>query len=232
MRSPKDRRPQCKDSWGPPRQFPHCGCVCDRTAPDGPPACSSRLPARRSAQSRKPVRCAETTPSANRTIPAHDSRPPKSRAPASARLRPAGTRSIPEYSRPVYLMTERRDLNQHCPSEQCKAGRESRETGLPANVDASRSTLLKSYTSTRGDWLNSECVNIFDGENYRLTLKQGDKLDRVVLRTIRTRAVPLHKASRSQISSSRWNTLHLRNTRIARTIFRNSSLSSIRRKRD
>jgi hypothetical protein len=80
-------------------------------------------------------------------------------------------------------MTERRDLNQQCPSEQCKAGRESRETGLPANVDASRSTLLTSYTSTRGDWLNSECVNIFDGENYRLTLKQSDKLDRVVLRT-------------------------------------------------
>ena len=55
--------------------------------------------------------------------------------------------------------------------------------GLPANVDASRFTLVTSYTSSRSDWLNSQCVNIFDGEVYRLALKQSDKLDKVIPRT-------------------------------------------------
>jgi hypothetical protein len=55
--------------------------------------------------------------------------------------------------------------------------------GLPANVDGSHLTLVTSYTSNRGDWLNSECVNIFDGEIYRLALEQTAKLDKVIPRT-------------------------------------------------
>jgi hypothetical protein len=54
--------------------------------------------------------------------------------------------------------------------------------GLPANVDGSRLTLVTSYTSNRSDWLNSECVNIFDGETYHLPLKQKPKLDKVIPR--------------------------------------------------
>jgi hypothetical protein len=55
--------------------------------------------------------------------------------------------------------------------------------GLPANVDSNHLTLVTSYTSNRSDWLNSECVNIFDGEIYHLALKQTSKLDRVIPRT-------------------------------------------------
>jgi hypothetical protein len=55
--------------------------------------------------------------------------------------------------------------------------------GLPANVDSSHFTLVTSYTSRRSDWLNSECVNIFDGEIYHLSLKQTNKLDKVIPRT-------------------------------------------------
>lgn len=55
--------------------------------------------------------------------------------------------------------------------------------GLPANVDGNHLTLVACYTSKRSDWLNSECVNIFDGEIYHLALKQTDKLDKVIPRT-------------------------------------------------
>jgi len=55
--------------------------------------------------------------------------------------------------------------------------------GLPANVDGSHLTLVTSYTSNRSDWLNSKCVNIFDGEIYRLALEQTPKLDKVIPRT-------------------------------------------------
>lgn len=55
--------------------------------------------------------------------------------------------------------------------------------GLPANVDGSHLTLVTSYTSNRAHWLNSECVNIFDGEIYRLALEQTPKLDKVIPRT-------------------------------------------------
>jgi len=55
--------------------------------------------------------------------------------------------------------------------------------GLPANVDSSHFTLVTSYTSNRSDWLNSECVNIFDGEIYHLALTQTGKLDKVIPRT-------------------------------------------------
>jgi hypothetical protein len=55
--------------------------------------------------------------------------------------------------------------------------------GLPANVDGSHFTLVTSYTSSRSDWLNSECVDIFDGEIYHLALKQTNKLDKVIPRT-------------------------------------------------
>ena len=55
--------------------------------------------------------------------------------------------------------------------------------GLPANVDGSHFTLVTSYTSNRSDWLNSECVNIVDGEIYRLALRQTAKLDKVIPRT-------------------------------------------------
>jgi hypothetical protein len=55
--------------------------------------------------------------------------------------------------------------------------------GLPANVDGSHFTLVTSYSSNRSDWLNSECVNIFDGEIYRLALTQSSKLDKVIPRT-------------------------------------------------
>jgi hypothetical protein len=55
--------------------------------------------------------------------------------------------------------------------------------GLPANVDGSHLTLVAAYTSNRSDWLNSECVNIFDGEIYRLALEQTPKLDKVIPRT-------------------------------------------------
>jgi len=55
--------------------------------------------------------------------------------------------------------------------------------GLPANVDGSHLTLVTSSTSNRSDWLNSECVNIFDGEIHHLALKQTDKRDKVIPRT-------------------------------------------------
>jgi hypothetical protein len=55
--------------------------------------------------------------------------------------------------------------------------------GLPANVDSNHLTLVTSYTSNRSEWLNSECINIFDGEIYHLALKQTDKLDKVIPRT-------------------------------------------------
>jgi hypothetical protein len=55
--------------------------------------------------------------------------------------------------------------------------------GLPANVDGSHFTLVTSYTSIRSEWLNSECVNIFDGEIYRLALEQTAKLNKVIPRT-------------------------------------------------
>jgi hypothetical protein len=55
--------------------------------------------------------------------------------------------------------------------------------GLPANVDSNHLTLVTSYTSNRSNWLNSECVNIFDGEIYRLALEQTPKLDKVIPRT-------------------------------------------------
>jgi len=55
--------------------------------------------------------------------------------------------------------------------------------GLPANVDGTQFTLVTSYTSNRSDWPNSECVNIFDGEIYRLALEQTAKLDKVIPRT-------------------------------------------------
>ncbi len=52
-----------------------------------------------------------------------------------------------------------------------------------AGFSRSRFTLVTSYTSSRSDWLNSECVHIFDGEVYRLALKQSGKLDKVIPRT-------------------------------------------------
>lgn len=55
--------------------------------------------------------------------------------------------------------------------------------GLPANVDSNHLTLVTSYTSNRSDWLNSECINIFDGQIYRLALEQTPKLDKVIPRT-------------------------------------------------
>jgi len=55
--------------------------------------------------------------------------------------------------------------------------------GLPANVDSNHLTLVTSYTSNRSDWHNSECVNVFDGEIYRLALEQTAKLDKVIPRT-------------------------------------------------
>jgi hypothetical protein len=67
--------------------------------------------------------------------------------------------------------------------------------GLPANVDGSHLTLVTSYTSNRSEWLNSECVNIFDGEIYRLALEQTPKLDKVIPRTLWKRALPLHETS-------------------------------------
>ena len=50
---------------------------------------------------------------------------------------------------------------------------------IPANPDSSH-FLVTSYTSNRSDWLNSEWVNIFDGEIYRLALEQTPKLDKVI----------------------------------------------------
>ena len=52
--------------------------------------------------------------------------------------------------------------------------------GHPANVDASRFTLVTSFTSKRSEWIGSECVNIFDGKVYQLALKQSARLDKVI----------------------------------------------------
>ena len=54
--------------------------------------------------------------------------------------------------------------------------------GHPADVDNSRFTLVTSFTSKRGDWLKSECINIFDGKIYQLALEQT-QLDRAIPRT-------------------------------------------------
>lgn len=67
---------------------------------------------------------------------------------------------------------------------QATAARMSQET-VAAQDMLSHFTLVTSYTSNRSDWLNSECVNIFDGEIYHLALKQTDKLDKVIPRTYR-----------------------------------------------
>lgn len=58
-----------------------------------------------------------------------------------------------------------------------------RAGGHPADVDNSRFTLVTSYTSKRSEWLNSECVNIFDGKVYQLALEQTPKLDKAIART-------------------------------------------------
>lgn len=50
-------------------------------------------------------------------------------------------------------------------------------------MDGGHFTLVTSYSSNRSEWLNSECVNIFDGEIYRLALEQTPKLDKVIPRT-------------------------------------------------
>jgi hypothetical protein len=55
--------------------------------------------------------------------------------------------------------------------------------GHPANVDTSRFTLVTSFTSKRSEWLESECMNIFDGKLYHLALKQSARLDKVIPRT-------------------------------------------------
>jgi hypothetical protein len=55
--------------------------------------------------------------------------------------------------------------------------------GHPANVDASRFTLVTSFTSNRSEWLESECMNIFDGKVYQLALKQSARLDKAIPRT-------------------------------------------------
>ncbi len=55
--------------------------------------------------------------------------------------------------------------------------------GHPTDVDNSRFTLITSYTSKRSEWLQSECVNIFDGKVYQLALEQTAKLDKVIPRT-------------------------------------------------
>ncbi len=55
--------------------------------------------------------------------------------------------------------------------------------GHPADVDNSRFTLVTSFTSKRGEWLKSECINIFDGKIYQLALEQTAQLDKVIPRT-------------------------------------------------
>lgn len=55
--------------------------------------------------------------------------------------------------------------------------------GHPADVDNSRFTLVTSFTSNRSEWLNSECVNIFDSKVYQLALEQTSKLDKAIART-------------------------------------------------
>src|ERR1700747_2399786 len=67
--------------------------------------------------------------------------------------------------------------------------------GLPANVDGSHLTLVTSYTSNRSEWLNSEYVDFFDDEIYRLALEQTPKLDKLIPRTLWKRALPLHETS-------------------------------------
>ena len=55
--------------------------------------------------------------------------------------------------------------------------------GHPADVDNSRFTLVTSFTSKRSEWLESECINIFDGKVYQLALEQTAQLDKVIPRT-------------------------------------------------
>jgi hypothetical protein len=55
--------------------------------------------------------------------------------------------------------------------------------GHPADVDNSRFTLVTSFTSKRSEWLESECINIFDGKVYQLSLVQTAQLDKVIPRT-------------------------------------------------
>lgn len=50
-------------------------------------------------------------------------------------------------------------------------------------MDSNHLTLVTSCTSNRSDWLSSECVNIFDGEIYRLALEQTPMLDKLIPRT-------------------------------------------------
>jgi len=49
-------------------------------------------------------------------------------------------------------------------------------------IESTHFTLVTSHTSNRSDWLNSECVNIFDCQIYRLALEQTPKLDKVIPR--------------------------------------------------
>ncbi len=55
--------------------------------------------------------------------------------------------------------------------------------GYPAGVDPKRFTLIAPFTKRRERWLDSRCINVYDGTPYSLALQQTEKLDKVIPQT-------------------------------------------------
>jgi hypothetical protein len=71
--------------------------------------------------------------------------------------------------------------------------------GYPAGVSREQFTLIAPFTKNRDAWLNADFMNIYDGKNYSLSLKQTDKFDKVIPQTFGyiLRLYPLHPEFKS-----------------------------------
>ena len=71
--------------------------------------------------------------------------------------------------------------------------------GYPAGVDRQRFTLMTPFTKNRKEWLNADCVNIYDGKDYSLALEQTPRFDKVIPKTFGyiMRLYPLHPEYKS-----------------------------------
>jgi hypothetical protein len=71
--------------------------------------------------------------------------------------------------------------------------------GHPAGIDRQKFTLVTPFTKNRRAWLRADCINVYDGKHYSLSLTQTPKFDKVIPQTFGyiMRLYPLHPESKS-----------------------------------
>jgi hypothetical protein len=71
--------------------------------------------------------------------------------------------------------------------------------GYPAGVDRHQFTLMTPFTKDRKKWLDADCINIYDGKHYSLSLMQTPQFDKAIPKTFGyiMRLYPLHPEYKS-----------------------------------